>query len=213
MVLLCLRRTVAHGGDVQKLRHGSRRRSSSTSRRATAGTAAARTSTSWRSGRRTPTRTGPTTSDGDYDERLYYCQNQHADVVALVTSAGGQREMDRYSAYGVPFGLPEGDSNSDGVANATDRTIIQGWINTSHYDVRGDADLDGDVDSTDKTNIGNLGTVTLGRGALSASAVGNRRGVAGYEIDPMLPEANTMSGLGFSTRAQAIGYAGIHSVS
>ena len=87
--------------------------------------------------------------------------------------------MDRYSAYGVPFGLPEGDSNSDGVANATDRTIIQGWINTSHYDVRGDADLDGDVDSTDKTNIGNLGTVTLGRGALSASAVGNSFGCSG----------------------------------
>jgi hypothetical protein len=50
-----------------------------------------------------------TASDGTLEERLYYCQNQHADVVALVTSAGGQREMDRYSAYGVPFGLPVGN--------------------------------------------------------------------------------------------------------
>jgi YD repeat-containing protein len=53
-------------------------------------------------------------SDGTLEERLYYCQNQHADVVALITAAGGQREMDRYSAYGVPFGLPTGDCDSDG---------------------------------------------------------------------------------------------------
>ena len=44
---------------------------------------------------------------------------------------GSQREVDRYSAYGVPLGLPEGDSNSDGVSNGTDRTVIQGWINGS----------------------------------------------------------------------------------
>jgi RHS repeat-associated protein len=125
-------------------------------------------------------------SDGTLEERLYYCQNQHADVVAIVTSAGGQREMDRYSAYGVPFGLPEGDSNSDGLADATDRTIIQGWINTSAYDVRGDVDLDGDVDINDKNAVSALGAVTLGRGALSAGAVGNRRGVAAYEIDPRI---------------------------
>ena len=119
-------------------------------------------------------------SDGTLEERLYYCQNQHADVVALITAAGGQREMDRYSAYGVPFGLPEGDSNSDGLADGTDRTIIQGWINTSAYDVRGDVDLDGDVDSTDKSAVQALGAVTLGRDALSATAVSNIRGVAGY---------------------------------
>ena len=124
-------------------------------------------------------------SDGIYEERLYYCQTEHGDVVALVTAAGGQREMDRYSAYGVPFGLPEGDSNSDGIADATDRTIIQGWINTSAYDVRGDADLDGDVDSTDKSAVQALGAVTLGRGALSAITVGNRRGLAGCAVMQM----------------------------
>jgi hypothetical protein len=112
-------------------------------------------------------------SDGTLEERLYYCQNQHADVVALITAAGGQREMDRYSAYGVPFGLPEGDSNSDGLADGTDRTIIQGWINTSAYDVRGDVDLDGDVDSTDKTNLrNNFEGVGLGSGTLSAGKWG-----------------------------------------
>jgi hypothetical protein len=61
-------------------------------------------------------------SDGTLEERLYYCQNQHADVVALITAAGGQREMDRYSAYGVPFGLPTGDCDSDGDCDVTDRT-------------------------------------------------------------------------------------------
>ncbi len=147
------------------------------------------------------------------EERIYYCQNQHADVVALVTSAGGQREMDRYSSYGVPFGLPEGDSDSNGVANATDRTIIQGWINAVHYDVRGDADLDGDVDLTDKVNIGNLGTVTLGRAELSASAVGNCRGVAGYEIESELVGSNyhirnrvLSSGIGSWLRRDPLGY-------
>jgi hypothetical protein len=103
-------------------------------------------------------------------------------VVALVTSAGGQREMDRYSAYGVPFGLPEGDSNSDGLADATDRVIIQGWINTSAYDVRGDVDLDGDVDINDKNAVAALGAVTLGRGALSAGAVINGRGLGGSQF-------------------------------
>lgn len=60
-------------------------------------------------------------SHGAVEERLYSHQNQHADVVALAAAAGGQRELDRYSAYGAPSGLPEGDSNSDEVSNGTDR--------------------------------------------------------------------------------------------
>jgi RHS repeat-associated protein len=53
------------------------------------------------------------------------------------------------------------------------------------YDVRGDADLDGDVDSTDKSAVQALGAVTLGRGALSAITVGNRRGLAGCAVMQM----------------------------
>ena len=123
-----------------------------------------------------------TASDGTLEERYYFCQNQHADVVALITSTGGQREMDRYSAYGVPFGLPEGDSNSDGLADGTDRSIIQGWINTSHYDVRGDVDLNGLVQAADKTAVQALGAVSMGHGVLSATGIENAYGVAGYTL-------------------------------
>ena len=89
-----------------------------------------------------------------------------------------------YSAYGIQFGLPGGDSNSDGKTNASDLTQVQTWINTSHYDVRGDIDLDGDVDAADKSTINlNFTGITLGRGSLSAGGVANRRGYAGYQLD------------------------------
>lgn len=90
-------------------------------------------------------------SDGTLEERVYYCQNQHADVVAIVSSGGAMREWVKYSAYGVPFGLPGGDTDSDGDCDSTDVSQIQTWINASHYDVRGDLDLDGDVDAADKS--------------------------------------------------------------
>ncbi len=50
--------------------------------------------------------------------------------------------------------------------------------------MRGDIDLDGDVDATDKSTIsGSFSGITLGRGSLSASVVANRKGCAGYELD------------------------------
>jgi len=120
-------------------------------------------------------------SDGTLEERLYYCQNQHADVVALITAAGEQREMVRYSAYGVPFGLPVGDCDSDGDCEVGERSLVQAWITGSAYDVRGDIDLDGDVDSTDKDAVRDTWEgVTLGRGVLTAGAVGGSFGIGGY---------------------------------
>jgi hypothetical protein len=53
-------------------------------------------------------------ADGTLEERVYYCQNWRADVVALIDSAGAMLEWVKYSAYGVPFGLPVGDADSDG---------------------------------------------------------------------------------------------------
>jgi hypothetical protein len=91
-----------------------------------------------------------TDDNGILDERAWYCQNRRYDVVALVDDGGDQREMVRYSAYGVPFGLVGGDADSDGDNDATDQSVIQGWIDASSYDARGDLDLDGDVDSADK---------------------------------------------------------------
>ena len=120
-------------------------------------------------------------ADGTLEERAYYCQNWRGDIAALVDSGGDQVETVAYSAYGVPIGLPGGDTESDGDADGTDGTTIDSWIATgpSAYDVRGDLDLDGDVDSTDKSlfTTGYSGQ-TLGRGALSSA--GNRMGYAGH---------------------------------
>jgi RHS repeat-associated protein len=94
-------------------------------------------------------------------------------------------EWDKYSAYGVPFGLPGGDTDSDGDCDATDVTQVQTWIDASAYDVRGDVDLDGDVDATDKSQIQASGT-TLGRGSLSAAGLASRKGFGGYRADMTL---------------------------
>lgn len=55
------------------------------------------------------------------DERRYICQNQRGDVVAVLTDNGILVEQVRYSAYGMPTGLPGGDTDSDGDWDATDR--------------------------------------------------------------------------------------------
>ncbi len=123
-------------------------------------------------------------SDGTLEKRIYYCQNWRADVVALIDDTDDQVEQVRYSSYGVPFGLLAGDADSDGDVDSSDLTQIQTWIDASQYDIRGDLDLDGDVDSTDKTTATNNSGRTLGWGVLSG--VGNRKGYAGYELDDAL---------------------------
>jgi RHS repeat-associated protein len=116
-------------------------------------------------------------ADGTLEERVYYLGNQRPDVCALVTSAGAILEWAKYSAYGMPFGLPGGDTDSDGDCDAADVTQIQNWADTVAYDVRGDSDLDGDVDAADKSTVqGTFQGINLGRGRLSANAVANRRG-------------------------------------
>lgn len=126
-------------------------------------------------------------SDGNLEERLYYCQNWKAAVTAIVTSSGTMKEWAKYSAYGIPLGLPGGDTDSDGDCDSTDVTQVQTWIDAPAYDVRGDIDLDGNVDAADKSTIQNaFQGITLGRGSLTASGVGNRIGLAGYEHDPAL---------------------------
>ncbi|MCH8342427.1 MAG: RHS repeat-associated core domain-containing protein [Planctomycetes bacterium] len=122
-----------------------------------------------------------TASDGTLEERIYYCHNWRGDVVALIDDTADQVEQVRYSSYGVPFGLPKGDTDGDGDLDTTDVNQIRTWVNSAQYDVRGDLDLDGDVDGTDHTNATNASPVTLGWGVLSD--VGNRKGYAGYELD------------------------------
>jgi len=69
-----------------------------------------------------------TDANGSLDETLWYCQNRHFDVVALIDDSGDQREMARYSAYGVPFGMPGGDADGDGDNDGNDIVQIQTWI-------------------------------------------------------------------------------------
>ncbi|MBL1218680.1 MAG: hypothetical protein D8M59_14445 [Planctomycetes bacterium] len=128
--------------------------------------------------------TGWTSQADALDEVRYYCQNWRADVSAIVTSGGYMVEWIKYSPYGIPFGLPGGDTDSDGDCDATDIAQIQSWIDASTYDVRGDLDLDGgsSVDATDKSIAqSNYQGTTSGFNDLTA--VGNRKGYAGYEWD------------------------------
>jgi RHS repeat-associated protein len=122
-------------------------------------------------------------SDGTLEERLYYCQNWRADVSAIVTSSGTMKEWVKYSAYGIPIGLPGGDTDSTAACDSTDVTNVHNhWLPyPPTYDVRADIDLDGDVDSTDESTInGSFAGITLGYMILSASAVSNSRGFSGY---------------------------------
>jgi RHS repeat-associated protein len=123
------------------------------------------------------------------EERRYYCQNWRADVSAILTDAGSMVEWVKYSAYGVPFALPAGDTDSDGDWDLADKNVITAW--TSGYDVRYDTNLDGSIGAADVTHANSItgGYQTLGRGILSSSAVANRKGYAGYEYDPTLEGA------------------------
>jgi len=122
-------------------------------------------------------------SDGTLEERRYYCQNWRADVSAIITSGGVMVEWTKYSPYGIPFGLPGADTDSDGDCDATDISNMNNPPGS--YDVRYDVDLDGDNDATDKAIAQTYyqGT-TYGWDTLSSNpdtGTGNRKGYAGYE--------------------------------
>jgi len=112
-------------------------------------------------------------SDGTLEERLFYCQNWRADVSAIVGADGSLKEWVKYSAYGVPFGMPGGDTNSDGDCDAADVAQVQTWIGAPTYAVRGDIDLDADLDSTD---VSLMQTLVIGTNCLSGQNVENRSG-------------------------------------
>jgi RHS repeat-associated protein len=123
------------------------------------------------------------TGTAGFEERLYYCQNYRNDVVAIVSDTGTQVEQVRYSAYGVPFGLPAGDTDSDGDVGTFEYLDVQDWINTSTYDVRGDLDLDGDLDIDDINAVAGASGQTLGWGVQSRTAIESRFGYGGYMWD------------------------------
>ncbi|MBL8801042.1 MAG: hypothetical protein JNN27_03540 [Planctomycetes bacterium] len=127
------------------------------------------------------------TAQADRTEtRAYYCQNWRADVVVIVDHAAAIQESVRYSAYGVPIGLPMGDADADGDCDAGDLALVSGWIGTPTYNVRGDFNLDGVLDAKDETIATDNGGAVHGRGVLSDLDFGNRKGYAGYEADAKL---------------------------
>ena len=127
------------------------------------------------------------TAQADRTEtRAYYCQNWRADVVVIVDHAGAIQESVRYSAYGVPIGLPMGDADADGDCDAGDLALVSGWIGTPTYNVRGDFNLDGVLDAKDETIATDNGGAVHGRGVLTDLDFGNRKGYAGYEADAKL---------------------------
>lgn len=130
-----------------------------------------------------------TTGNGTLDERVYYCQNWRHDVVTLLDDAGAVVEHIRYSAYGIPFLLPGGDTNSDAKCDVDDQSNVLGWWGTTtQAHVLGDANLDGTINIDDfYVVLGNWGT--YGWHMLSMDYVGNRKGYAGYEEDAPLEDA------------------------
>ena len=119
-------------------------------------------------------------------------------------------EWVKHSSYGVPIGLPAGDTDSDGDCDQTDINTIDNWV--SGYDVRYDLDLDGDVDAADSSRASTTfqGT-TLGWDVLSSSSVSNRKGYAGYEYDEAVSKYHVRNrvfdpALGRWTRRDPLGY-------
>jgi hypothetical protein len=100
-------------------------------------------------------------------------------VSALVKSDGRMLEWVKYSAYGIPFGLPNGDTDSDGDCETNDEDTIKYW--SSGYDVRCDIDLDGDVDGDDLSLVQT--GVTEGRAVITSSDIANARSLCGLHLN------------------------------
>lgn len=141
---------------------------------------------------RESTNTWAGASPGTTYNRAYYCQNYfggRGDVVVVLSNAGAISQQLRYSAYGVPYGMPAGDTDFNGsIVGTPDIVQMNGWT-AGPYDVRGDLDLDGDVDAVDvniaAANFGlGLGWNKLAVGSdqsLSGVLGGHRKGYCGYE--------------------------------
>lgn len=130
-------------------------------------------------------------ADGTLEERTYYCQNWRADVVALMTDSGELVNQVRYDPYGVPFGIALADMEADGDVDNDDYTKWSGYYSGGTHPYA-DWNWDGTVNSTDITAYLNDKNADsgLGRGDLSyaygTAGGANRKGYAGYEIDPVL---------------------------
>jgi len=145
--------------------------------------------------------------DTTMEERLWYGQNWRADVAVVMNSYGRPLERLKYSAYGVAMQSTALDFNNDGVIDPDDPAD---FIGTPY-----DWDLDGDIDLADSTGFttdySSYATATIVRGELSLSTIGNRKGYAGYEFEPVASQYHVrhrayIPELGRWMRRDPIGY-------
>ena len=120
------------------------------------------------------------------EERTYACSDFRGNVSALVSAAGTLVEQFRYSALGVPIGMPLGDVNGDGKVDGADYLKTNAAVGggTGKYLVELDVDLSGQVTSADVAAVTANHGLTLGRGKMSAASVAWRigwRGSVGME--------------------------------
>lgn len=125
------------------------------------------------------------TGDDELEERIFYCQDRMADVVAVLASDATVLEWVGYSAYGVPNMSPPGDMNGDGKASNAELAAIQAIYTPTYdpvgYEEKADINLDGVVNSDDYVAIGlAYRGVQYGVGALSSA--GNVRGFRGGSL-------------------------------
>jgi hypothetical protein len=118
-------------------------------------------------------------ADPDRLERRYYATDWQGRVVSMVTAAGEQAESYRYTANGVPIGIPLGDVNGDGKvelgANDEDWQQAYWWENNfGAYDARLDLNLDGSNNATDIGLVGSQTPGSMPTARASAASVGNR---------------------------------------
>jgi YD repeat-containing protein len=122
-------------------------------------------------------------------QRHYFCSDHTGSVVALLGLRLGENEAPtatlaeqyRYSATGVPYGIPLGDIVADGVVTTADVDVVEDLSGSSGYQVRADLNLDGLVTPDDAAVAQpNLGLST-GRGYFGIITLRNRVGLGQLE--------------------------------
>ncbi len=128
-------------------------------------------------------------ADGTLEERRFYGQNWRADVALVMKATGRPLERIKYSAYGVATLKPGYDYNGDGVIDADDLGDIITDAASPTPPASADWNLDGTPNTTDsaeyQADYYALTSTSWAYGDLTLADTGNRKGYAGYELDPL----------------------------
>ncbi|MDP1660546.1 MAG: hypothetical protein Q8L55_01415, partial [Phycisphaerales bacterium] len=134
-------------------------------------------------------------------ERYYYLQNWRHDVVAIMDFDGAIKEKLVYDAYGRPHAFSPGDLKTSGGADRPDGALDTSdtWTtggvawnkdigNSAHKAIPDGVTSNGTSDTDDPVTLTNLKNAgySAGYGIISDATINNRKGLAGYEFDPIL---------------------------